>query len=149
MNIIDDFYKIAVDFCKYVNDNEISESSVDVLISYLMKLYLFALKLPDMEPDSDESERSVIKVSIPIQVNDNFQTMYWEVFNPLEEDEPVCGYLVDDLNDIINDIQRGIHEYESGRTGNAVFEWKNGLDSHWGNHAIDAIRALHAIRCGL
>ena len=37
-------------------------------------------------------------------------------------------------------------EYEAGRFGNAIFEWKFGLNSHWGQHVVDALRALHAVR---
>ncbi len=76
----------------------------------------------------------------------SFHKCYWEVFDPFEQDEPVCCDLIDDLTDIVNDLQYGILEYETGKIGNAVFEWKLSFDSHWGQHLVDALRVLHAIR---
>lgn len=48
----DSFYRLAKDFCQYVQENEISCAAIDALISALMKLYISALELPDMQPDT-------------------------------------------------------------------------------------------------
>ena len=44
------------------------------------------------------------------------------------------------------DLRRGMKEYESGRYGNAIFEWKLLFNNHWGQHIVDALRALHTVR---
>jgi hypothetical protein len=68
------------------------------------------------------------------------------VLDPFEFEEPVCGDLRDDLQDIYDDLRTGIREYEAGRKNNAIWDWKFGVDNHWGQHAVDAIRALNSIR---
>ncbi len=58
----------------------------------------------------------------------------------------VYGHVLDDLQDIVKELNRGISEYESRRIGNARFEWHFGMTSHWGQHAVDLIKALHSLR---
>jgi len=77
----------------------------------------------------------------------NFET-YWEVFDPYEEDDPVVGSLSDDLLDVYGDVRRGLALWDMGipRTA-ALWEWRFHFDQHWGDHAVDALRALHRA-CG-
>ncbi len=81
-------------------------------------------------------------ISIYIRIPD----LYNELFDPFNDDEIVgCG-LTDDLIDIRRDLLEGINEYEAGFKNNASFEWRFGLDNHWGKHATDVLRALHWVR---
>lgn len=142
------FYDKATAFCAFMAGNtNITEKHIERIIVMLMELYSAALDLPDMEP---ESTKPIPNEEKPERIPFNlcFQSDYWEVFDPLLEDEPVCSNLADDLADISKDLELGISEYDSGKIGNAVFEWKLGLNSHWGQHLVDALRALHAIRTG-
>lgn len=68
--------------------------------------------------------------------------VYWEIFDPYEEEPPVCGSLSDDLLDIYSDLRRGLAAYDAGDVGSAVWEWRFHFDHHWGDHAVDALRAL-------
>lgn len=68
--------------------------------------------------------------------------LYWEVFDPYEEAPLVCGSLSDDLLDVYRDLRRGLLIYDAGKVGSAVWEWKFHFTNHWGDHAVDALRAL-------
>ena len=63
-------------------------------------------------------------------------------YNPLVLEEPVGGSLIDDIQDIYREIKKGIMFFQTNPAA-ALWEWKFGFDNHWGNHAVDAIRALH------
>lgn len=145
MNELQSFYQLASDFCKFVHEEIQSEETLDTLISYLMRLYLSAMTLP--QPKLEE-ERPQHKLTAPVEIR--FQTdmpiRYREVFDPLEEGPPISFTLKGDLTDIVSDLQDGIEAYESGLVGRAAFTWRAGSEFHWGNHAVDAIRVLHAMR---
>ena len=70
---------------------------------------------------------------------------YSEVFDPYdrEDHEPVVGSLSDDLLDVYRDIRGGLWSWETDATANAIWEWRFSFDTHWGDHAADALRALH------
>jgi hypothetical protein len=75
---------------------------------------------------------------------------YWETLDPYGDvDAPVgLASLDDDLLDIYRDLSRGLRAWEAGASSNALWEWKHGLDGHWGDHAARAIRAMQwAGRC--
>lgn len=68
---------------------------------------------------------------------------YWEVFDPYVE-APLCtGLLSDDVLDIRADLCPGLALWDRGQYRAAVWEWRFHFDSHWGDHAVDALRALH------
>lgn len=109
LEIIKAFYYIAKEYCGYVYENEISNDSVSYLMTLLMKLYISALDLPELEPEtadiSSHSEKHLM-----VRINSKLKPFYWEVFEPGNCDEPVCGHLADDLSDIASDIRDGILE---------------------------------------
>lgn len=50
----------------------------------------------------------------------------------------------DDLADVWRDLKRGLNALTAGtRWQDASWEWKFGLQAHWGKHAEDALVALH------
>ncbi len=145
MNELQSFYQLASDFCKFVQEEIQSEETIDTLISFLMRLYLSAMTLP--QPVL-EKERPQHKLTAPVEIRfqTDMPTRYREVFDPLEEGPPISFTLKGDLIDIVSDLQDGIEAYESGLVGRAAFTWRAGSEFHWGNHAVDAIRVLHAMR---
>lgn len=71
---------------------------------------------------------------------------YSFVFDPYDlEAQPVEGRLSDDLADIRRDLLEGLHLYDEGHTGDAVWEWRFAFDSHWGRHAAHALYALRVL----
>lgn len=68
--------------------------------------------------------------------------VYFKVFDPYVDEPRVCGSLSDDVLDIYYDLKRGLVAYDAGQIGAAVWEWRFHFDHHWGDHAVDALRAL-------
>ena len=81
------------------------------------------------------------------------QAHYRAYFDPSEvsdtEERPIFHSLADDLADIYRDIKPGLRAWDTGSDiylETIVFDWKNpNFGSHWGVHAVSAMRALHAI----
>jgi hypothetical protein len=74
------------------------------------------------------------------------ETYYREVFDPWKpaEDNPeVTGSLADDIADAYRDLKSGLLKWQRGESGAALFEWRYHLETHWGEHATGALRALH------
>jgi hypothetical protein len=74
---------------------------------------------------------------------------YWQVFDPYDhvDHEPGVGSLSDDVLDVYRDIRRGLWSWEKNATASAIWEWRFSFDTHWGAHAVDALRAIHRA-CG-
>ena len=52
--------------------------------------------------------------------------------------------LSDDLLDVYFDLRRGLELWDQEvPKAAAIWEWRFAFDTHWGDHAIDALRALH------
>ena len=140
-----ELYEQADEYCRFIAENVVTADTVPLLIKLLMTLYISALNLPETEPKAIESS-SDISEAVSIRFSEQVSATYWEVFDPYVDEDPVCGDLIDDLSDIAAGLRDGMREYETGRIGNAIFEWKFGLNNHWGQHIVDALRALHAVR---
>lgn len=71
---------------------------------------------------------------------------YWTTHSPTsEEGEPVLLPLADDLADIWRDMKRGLLALDAGAAeDDVIWEWRFGFRTHWGRHATEALRALHA-----
>ena len=146
MDKIKEFYTLANKYCCYISANMITPGSVSVLMELLMNLYISAINLPEIEPETIDSVSLSEREDLSIRFSEQIPQFYWEVFDPFVQEDSVCGNLGDDLSDIAGDLQIGMKEFVSGKIGNAVFEWKLGLNNHWGSHVVDALRALHTIR---
>jgi hypothetical protein len=134
---------------------------VEETLGALALLYAAAFMLPDGEvsgDDADVPESFEVSDGEWRQVFDRVhhvlgrQAHYWADFDPSEpsrDDGPVLGDLGDDLADIYRDVTPGVRAWDAdgGRWRTAVVSgWKNPLfGSHWGVHAVSAMRALHTI----
>lgn len=145
MDQVKEFYEQADEYCRFISENVITADTVPYVMELLMQLYISAMNLPETEPETT-APISDISEAVAIRFSDQIPTTYWEIFDPHADKDTVCGDLIDDLSDIAADLKVGMKEYEAGRFGNAVFEWKFGLNNHWGQHIVDALRALHAAR---
>lgn len=137
------FYHLSERFCDAVEKKSVSVENAAEWLFLLMELYTKAMALPEVEHD-DESI-SYESITIP-QPAIECPSAYWEIYDPFHLEEPVCGDLKDDLQDIYRDLCSGIKAFKAGNVCNAIWEWKFGLNNHLGQHAVDAIRALHSIR---
>ncbi|HEY5382346.1 MAG TPA: DUF5063 domain-containing protein [Acidobacteriaceae bacterium] len=120
----------------------------------LLPLYTAALDLPlprdpgdDLPEDRERTrqKRRGIKQRLP---KAGFQDPFWVVFYPLnlEQPEPVISTLSDCLANIWRDLKPGLEALDTDREKHlhrVLWEWRFGFLSHWGRHAIDALRAIH------
>lgn len=68
---------------------------------------------------------------------------YWTTMSILEE-APVNLSLADALADIWRELRNGLDALESGSpVDDVLWDWRFGLRTHWGLHAVEALRALH------
>lgn len=67
-------------------------------------------------------------------------------FSPEEEEEMYCMPVEDDLADIYGDIKPGLRAWDASIDAylpEVVFHWKCFFETHWGQHAVNAMRVLH------
>ncbi len=140
------FETLARDFCSEVEDGPVDPRA---LLRRLVGLVAGALEMPVAEPTDHEYEdpRDLAAATRAVSVNLTAllgeSDLYWEVFDPRDLSDPVAGSLLDDLADIYRDLRRGLHILSTGSPDDAMWEWRFSFDTHWGNHATDAIRVLH------
>jgi hypothetical protein len=151
--IITNFVEIVTEFCALIEQQEAIEPHqfIKQISKILAKLYAAVMELVNIITDEQEIIESfkitegVPKVYQGIQSKLGQYNFYWEVFNPLEEDEAVVGDLRDDLRDIYRDIKEGFVAFERGHVNYAIWHWKFHFIVHWGDHLVDALRVLHRI----
>jgi len=152
-NAVEHFAAEAVRFRAWARDGTDSgEVAARNALIRTTALYLAALELPPEwseelagQPDAKgiaSDERWFVYHGIAARLP---FTDYARVFEPLTlpPEEPVVGSIGDDVADIYSDVASGLVEYEAGRKAQAMWEWGFNLRSHWGQHATDAIGALH------
>ena len=125
------------------------------LIPPLMQIYIFAMKLPDLEYMEDaEYDQSETCSSYLRQINFAKEYEYfWMVFdpyckadlykNPNDSAGGLCkSALWDDLGDTIVDLEQGVEAYLSGLVCEAIFNWRFNILSHSGRHILNALTAM-------
>jgi hypothetical protein len=125
------------------------------VLTGVLALYSAGLQLPDVEPDPGSNQnpetqerfrlKQLIRPNIILSLGGELP--YRKVFEPFQDHEPVTATVSDDLEDIYCDVKEGLVAMEGseGVTASIVWEWKFGLESHWGGHAVSAISALHCL----
>ena len=70
---------------------------------------------------------------------------YIQVFDPTQDKEAIFGTLADDLADIYRDLKEGLvlNETHSAHPEDIIWTWRLLYYSHWGHHALDALRTIH------
>lgn len=109
----------------------------------LLELYRAGTALPRLEPP-DGIEAGPSPDSPKGWVGFEQFDAYCEIFDPYEEADPVVGSLSDDMLDVYKDVRRGLTLWDKVVPRSAaLWEWRFHFDCHWGDHAVDALRALH------
>jgi hypothetical protein len=132
----------------------------------LAELYATGFALPikpesAYEDDDDELEAPGSNAARVAEHTDRWRSMfialqdqigsrwnsYQEIFDPYAEppEAPVTGSLADDLADIFLDLEDGEQLWSAGKFDAAVWNWRFGFESHWGEHVTGALRALHTL----
>ncbi len=140
--VIRNFAETARRYCQFVDRAEsldLGERLV-TMRDLITELLAAAYALPDQNgetPDVDDDTKR------PVQWPDfGDYEVYWKVFDPHQDEERVAGSLSDDALDIYMDLRRGLSAYDQGREASAVWHWRFHFEIHWGDHAVDALRAL-------
>lgn len=137
------FVAAAKDFCEFVDTAFTVENLSERLRMArhcLAKLVAAGSALPLVEATTDEIV--VWDGGPPDWPGFGPHDLYWEVFDPYVDEERVAGSLSDDFLDIYRDLERGLLAYDEGQQHDAVWEWRFHFDHQWGEHAVDALRAL-------
>lgn len=154
------FLKAARNFTQLVENKEIDLQIFYVEIhKSLSELYYAGLSLKTVQlvHSNEEIELDVNLKQRLREQNVNLiaslgkECFYWEVFDPAyeKENEPTQAWLVDDVADIYADLKEELYKIDEIGTNRAIedalWQLKFGFTAHWGNHCINAIRALHYI----
>lgn len=142
---IAEFVEAAKDYCEFVNSQS---NSLEQARNLLLRLIFHIPAIHSAQHKADHKGERLPKDKTD-QIMKRFSELdfdyYQMVFSPLEidkEDEPVMGFLPDDLTDIYIDLHEGLGVYESGHQQDAYFDWSWSYKSHWGSHAINALKAI-------
>lgn len=74
---------------------------------------------------------------------------YWFVFNPLDKKDGKNPYkysISGDLGEICQDLKKGLDFWkldDPRQKQEAIWEWQFNWEYHWGDHALNAMKALH------
>jgi len=144
------FVRHAWQFCDFVEKAHLKPLAVRIELARrcLLELYAGGLELPQVVPPEGIEAGPSPEPPAHWEGFDAFE-FYWEVFDPYQEDAPVTGSLSDDLLDVYRDLRPGLALWEVGDADHrlaAIWEWRFHFGIHWGDHAIDALRALHRVR---
>ena len=154
---VESFVNTAIKYCEFIEKhNELNRENFLVEVNKILPLmYQQAISLPsgDIENINEDEEEKVVSsdewnhlfLSLRNKLED--WVYYYDVFNPnnLEETEPVCSDLADDLADIYRDIKPGLHYWLKSTPDNqilAVWHWRFSFWSHTGQHITGAIRSI-------
>ena len=153
------FHEAATACCQLIRAHRETEFGAFLasLERTLVRLYAAALELPDVDAESEEllptagtsEERMVLFQSLNAYLEP--YSYYWEVYDPIvrQDGDILAGGLGDDLSDIYYDLRTGLEVWNPRdpiRTADVVWDWRFGFESHWGQHLVDGLRALHWMR---
>lgn len=149
---VEHFARAAEAFRNYCRGHSVVSGSSEIreLIALLAELIRRAVLLPNVElPSGSEASTEVVE---PITISVAGAGIYWEIFDALEGvdvaevPQAVLGDLADDLTGIYRDVTEGLLYWQAGTERGrreAAWSWKLTFESHWGEHATGALRALY------
>jgi Domain of unknown function (DUF5063) len=155
------FQRAASQFCDLLElDVPQSDSWIREILMALSDLYVAANKLSMLEPvEFSEDIPEQLKIhhhqweAMCDRVSQVLpQTLYLTYFDLTEaldpEQKPGIGDLADDLADIYRDLKPGLRatgSQDDTAMGAVLFEWQFSFRSHWGDHAVNAMKLLHQL----
>lgn len=142
-------------YCQLIESHEnlSSEEFLTQCAVLVSRLFSDAIALPMVPIDDDEVEvvdcltheqwdalRRVVMMKL------GGATLYWTVFEPYTEEPPTLGSLDDDLADIYRDLKAPLLIYgmTERHSRAAVWQWRFGFTSHWGQHCAWALPAIYS-----
>ena len=148
------FRSAATDFIETVDSSSNLERDtfLERVGRCLAELYSSALYLPAVEPETVTVDETLFTTA---QWAELFQSIkekigpldaYWAVCDPTEKEAPVEGSLAGDISEIYYDLRQDFHLEEKGiPRADLLWELRESFREHWGRHAIEALKAIHAL----
>lgn len=149
------FLQAAKDYCSFIESfvPESPSQFLTLLREHLAHLYQSGLRLPEINLQNDQDFEDLLYDKVLIKtvsfISDRLPVQYyWHVFDPSDESNTnaVCGDLTDDLGEIYRDLKRMLLLFETDSLvakENAVWELNFSFKTHWGEHCINALYAIH------
>jgi hypothetical protein len=152
-----DFRSIAAELCAIVDTAPSLDRVVMLsrLYGILPRLIHQAIELPRVSCSDGDTRIEIRKARMKTGDWDRLYqllkerlgdwNLYWQVFDPTKDSEAIHGSLADDIADIYRDLNDGLgfENPDLALQRDAVWSWRFGFYSHWGKHAIDALRTIH------
>ncbi|WP_299295408.1 DUF5063 domain-containing protein [uncultured Erythrobacter sp.] len=61
------------------------------------------------------------------------------------DQDPVCTFATSELAEIANDLTKVLWEFKNGAEADAIWEFRFGYQSHWGDHLHRVRHYLHGL----
>jgi hypothetical protein len=154
----EDFARLVRIFCDSLIAKEADRGkALQSIRTALANLYAAAIVLPDVigARYDDLPEDKAVNESRTTLIRSGLETLlprslYWIIYEPFREppDEADCSSLINDLEEIFDDFYPGLLLLDSQPTEWSADVYCDWMDSryHWGDHAIDALSALHKLQ---
>lgn len=149
------FRRLAEEYCSLIENIEatVEDDVLQRLYRLLPALVVAAQDLPDVEPSTERTAPEIGHETWAGRFNAVGAALgagvgYWTTGDVIAREEPEVLYLTlaDDLADIWRDLKGPLLLLEDrGEEADAVWEWRFSASTHWGTHAAEAIRAVHAL----
>jgi len=149
------FRSAALRYCEFVDS--LATHSVETFLggaeTPLLELYASALELPAVAPDSAEVDNLPRPIEKEVALFKSLREklgsseIYYTIFNSINPEKPMQGSLANDFSEIYFDLKHDLELTASDAPSNDVL-WtlRFSFRSHWGRHAISALKALHDLR---
>jgi hypothetical protein len=154
------FVVIARQYCALIDSTSNIEKSELLAKIYriLPSLIGEAIRLPEIDLAENEDSRSAGEY---IDKTEGFKKLYEmlkgkfgnddiysTVFDPtIKDNEAIHGSLADDIADIYLDLKDGLTlvDKRADSLDTAIWDWRLLFYSHWGDHAMSALRTIHSL----
>ena len=141
------FAQVAERFCAWVeSEPQVAEWESENAIRFLLELTARALDLPeaDVEDDLDTPRPDDAAYA---EVRQRFAVLPAGLYATADPEDVagethLVGDVLDDLADVWRDVHHGLDAYRAGRRDEACWNWRFSFRSHWGEHAVEALRVL-------
>jgi hypothetical protein len=148
MEALESFLNLVREYVALIEDRE-NLTPYEILRrcdSLLPEIYIEALRLPKVEPDTTGVDQVDVKSPYrELKAIFGVYDIYNCFFDPSFDRKPCVGSLADDLADIYRDLKTELLAYKEGRQNDAIWGWCFGLQSHYGRHITSAMSAIHPL----
>ncbi|MBI5493680.1 MAG: DUF5063 domain-containing protein [Deltaproteobacteria bacterium] len=145
---IESFASAARRWCRHVEKSAGGPCTREALTetaALLADVYQRGLRLPDVPAGvaaAPEPAAAALAAWRPAGSWDRYQ----DIFDAYEDDRAVMSSLEQDVLDVYRDLKRGLAraaDRTAGALQDAAWDWRAHFLSHWGRHAVAALRAVH------